>query len=218
MQSKRTDPSKKQFKLPFSALLSYLILTALLLSGVTFSKYVAGTAVGEGARVAYIKDITVTETGNFSGQNSWIITPGVDIVKNAAVHFEGSEMACYVFLKIKTTGWENDGGDRSFSYKTDGTTALSWQVTEDWDFLEGTKNERIYYRIVAANTVLDLPVIANGGVIEVSDSLTKTQLENMKNASIDIGATAVQYYGFSEDSGYTESQRARAVWNTVKDR
>ena len=89
---------KKRIKLPFSAVLIYLLLIAILLSGVTFSRYVTGTTVADSARVAYMKDISISETGNFTEQNKWIILPGVDMQKNATVHFEGSEMACYIFL------------------------------------------------------------------------------------------------------------------------
>ena len=80
-------------RLPFSAVLSYLVLLAAAVSGVTFSKYMAGTTVGDTARVAIMRDITVTETGNFAEPDKWVITPGVDMIKNAVVNFEGSEMA-----------------------------------------------------------------------------------------------------------------------------
>ena len=85
------------FRLPFSAVLLYLVLIAVALSGVTFSRYMTGTTVGDTARVAIMRDITVTETGNFAETDKWVITPGVDMIKNAVVNFEGSEMACYVF-------------------------------------------------------------------------------------------------------------------------
>ena len=44
---------KSKFRLPFSAVLLYLLLIAAAVSGVTFSKYVAGTTVGDTARVDY---------------------------------------------------------------------------------------------------------------------------------------------------------------------
>ena len=96
---------KPKFRLPFSAVLLYIVLIAAAVSGVTFSRYVTGTTVGDAARVAIMRDITVTETGNFAEPDKWIITPGVDMIKNAVVNFEGSEMACYVFCEIKAKGW-----------------------------------------------------------------------------------------------------------------
>ena len=82
-----------KFRLPFSAVLLYLVLIAVALSGVTFSRYMTGTTVGDTARVAIMRDITVAETGNFAEPDKWVITPGVDMIKNAVVNFEGSEMA-----------------------------------------------------------------------------------------------------------------------------
>lgn len=127
---------KKRIKLPFSAVLMYLLLIAILLSGVTFSRYVTGTTVADSARVAYMKDISISETGNFTEQNKWIILPGVDMQKNATVHFEGSEMACYIFLEIKTNGWTRTD-EHSYACRIDDTEALSWNVGTDWIFLSG---------------------------------------------------------------------------------
>lgn len=213
---KKTE--KPKFKLPFSALLLYLLLAAVLLSGITFSKYVTGTTLGDTARVAYMKDITIKEEGNFTKPNEWIITPGVDMKKNAAVNFEGSEMACYVFLKIKTSGWQRLPDNYSYAYKINGSEALGWQVAKGWSFLTGDENETVYYTIVPAKTPLTAPVIADDGKITVSDGLTKTMLDNMKNFSIEIEATAVQYHGFTENTEYTEQQRAYAAWEIVKNK
>ena len=81
----------------------------------------------------------------------------------------------------------------------------------------------MYYRIVSANTEFDSEVLGDGGTITVSRKLTRTQLEKLTEdstteLSIDIGATAVQYHGYSEHPEYTELQRAEAVWNIVKAR
>ena len=107
---------RPKFRLPFSAVLLYLLLIAAAVSGVTFSKYVTGTTVGDTARVAIMRDITVTETGNFAETDKWVITPGVDMIKNAVVNFEGSEMTCYVFCEIKTTGWSRLNDNYSFAF------------------------------------------------------------------------------------------------------
>ena len=208
--------------MPFSAVLIYLLLIAILLSGVTFSRYVTGTTVADSARVAYMKDISISETGNFTEQNKWIILPGVDMQKNATVHFEGSEMACYIFLEIKTNGWTRTD-EHSYACRIDDTEALSWNVGTDWIFLSGDNGGAVYYRIVSANTEFDSEVLGDGGTITVSRKLTRTQLEKLTEdltteLSIDIGATVVQYHGYSEHPEYTELQRAEAVWNIVKAR
>lgn len=212
---------KPKFRLPFSAVLLYLLLIAAAVSGVTFSKYVTGTTVGDTARVAIMRDITVTETGNFAETDKWIITPGVDMIKNAVVNFEGSEMACYVFCEIKTTGWSRLNDNYSFAFSGGGENILGWAVNNDWKFLSGNGSEAVYYRIVSANTVLQADVLADGGKITVSENITKTQLGLLpKDMQIKISAAAVQYNGFSDETGagYSEEQRALAAWEAVKNK
>ena len=205
-------------RLPFSAVLLYLLLIAAAVSGVTFSKYVTGTTVGDTARVAIMRDITVTETGNFAETDKWVITPGVDMIKNAVVNFEGSEMTCYVFCEIKTTGWSRLNDNYSFAFSGGGENILGWAVNNDWKFLSGNGSEAVYYRIVSANTVLKADVLADGGKITVSENITKTQLGLLpKDMQIKISAAAVQYNGFSEGE-YTEEQRALAAWEAVKNK
>ena len=207
-------------RLPFSAVLLYLLLIAAAVSGVTFSKYVTRTTVGDTARVAIMRDITVTETGNFAETDKWVITPGVDMIKNAVVNFEGSEMACYVFCEIKTTGWSRLD-EHSFAFSGGGENILGWAVNNDWKFLSGNGSEAVYYRTVSANSGLTADVLADGGKITVSENITKTQLDSLpKDMQIKISATAVQYNGFSEETGaeYTEAQRALTAWNAVKNK
>ncbi len=214
--SEKTE-QKPKFRLPFSAVLLYLLLIAAAVSGVTFSKYVTGTTVGDTARVAIMRDITVTETGNFAETDKWVITPGVDMIKKAVVNFEGSEMACYVFCKIKTTGWSRLD-EHSFAFSGGGENILGWAVNNDWKFLSGNGSEAVYYRIVSANTVLQADVLADGGKITVSENITKTQLGLLpKDMQIKISAAAVQYNGISEGE-YTEEQRALAAWEAVKNK
>ena len=216
--SKKTE-QKSKFRLPFSAVLLYLVLIAAALSGVTFSRYMAGTTAGDTARVAIMRDITVTETGNFAEPDKWVITPGVDMIKKAVVNFEGSEMACYVFCEIKTTGWSRMDDNYSFVFSGGNENILGWAVNNGWKFLSGNGSEAVYYRIVSANAVLQEDVLAEGGKITVSENITKTQLDSLpKDMQIKISATAVQYNGFSEGSTaeYTEAQRALAAWNAVK--
>jgi hypothetical protein len=217
MKYSKKIEKKPKFRLPFSAALLYLALIAAAVSGVTFSRYMTGTTVGDTARVAIMRDITVTETGNFAEPDKWVITPGVDMIKNAVVNFEGSEMACYVFCEIKTTGWSRLD-EHSFAFSGGSENILGWAVNDDWTFLSGNGNESVYYRIVKANTVLQADVLADGGKITVSENITKTQLDSLpKDMQIKISATAVQYNGFSEGE-YTEEQRALAAWNAVKNK
>ena len=95
MKYSKKIEKKPKFRLPFSAALLYLLLIAAAVSGVTFSRYMTGTTVGDTARVAIMRDITVTETGNFAEPDKWVITPGVDMIKKAVVNFFSPNI-CYI--------------------------------------------------------------------------------------------------------------------------
>lgn len=216
MEQQTNQNKKAKFRLPFSAVLLYLALIAAALSGVTFSRYVTGTTVSDSARVAMMKELTVTETG---GSDQRVILPGVDMTKQAVVDFKGSEMACYVFCAITTNGWTRAD---NFHY-TAGNGLLNWAVDNTkWIFLQGDGSTSVYYCIVNANTVLHADVLAEDGKITVSENITRSQLDTLAASaaplSIKISATAVQYHGFSEglSAGYTEAERAEAAWNAVK--
>lgn len=217
MEQQTNQNKKAKFRLPFSAVLLYLALIAAALSGVTFSRYVTGTTVSDSARVAMMKELTVTETG---GSDQRVILPGVNMIKKAVVNFEGSEMACYVFCAITANGWTRAADN--FHY-TAGTGILNWAVDNTkWTYLQGDGGTSVYYCIVNANTALQADVLADGGKITVSENITRSQLDTLAASaaplSIKISATAVQYHGFSEglSAGYTEADRAMAAWNAVK--
>lgn len=214
MEQQTNQNKKAKFRLPFSAVLLYLALIAAALSGVTFSRYVTGTTVSDSARVAMMKELTVTETGWLDQR---VILPGVNMTKKAVVDFEGSEMACYVFCAITANGWTRAADN--FHY-TAGTGILNWAVDNTkWIFLQGDGSTSVYYCIVNANTALQADVLADGGKITVSENITRSQLDTLAAPlSIKISATAVQYHGFSEglQAGYTEAKRAEAAWNAVK--
>ena len=217
MEQQTNQNKKAKFRLPFSAVLLYLALIAAALSGVTFSRYVTRTTVSDSARVAMMKELTVTETG---GSDQRVILPGVNMIKKAVVDFEGSEMACYVFCAITANGWTRAADN--FHY-TAGTGILNWAVDNTkWIFLQGDGSTSVYYCIVNANTALQADVLADGGKITVSENITRSQLDTLAASaaplSIKISATAVQYHGFSEglSAGYTEAERAEAAWNAVK--
>lgn len=219
MEQQTNQNKKAKFRLPFSAVLLYLALIAAALSGVTFSRYVTGTTVSDSARVAMMKDLTVTET---DGLDQRVILPGVDMTKKAVVDFEGSEMACYVFCAITANGWTRAADH--FHY-TAGTGILNWAVNStNWTYLKEDGSTSVYYCIVNANTVLHADVLAEDGKITVSENITRSQLNALASPaaplSIKISATAVQYHGFSEglSAGYTEADRAKAAWNAVKDK
>lgn len=216
MEQQTNQNKKAKFRLPFSAVLLYLALIAAALSGVTFSRYVTGTTVSDSARVAMMKELTVTEMGMPDGLDQRVILPSVDMTRTAVVDFEGSEMACYVFCEITANGWTRAADH--FGY-TAGNGILNWAVdSANWTYLQEDGSTSVYYCIVNANTALHADVLAEDGKITVSEHITRSQLNALAASaaplSIKISATAVQYHGFSE--GHTEAERAEAAWNAVK--
>ena len=191
------------------------------LFGNSFSRYVENTNGGDAARVASFRELSITETGDFVEPDKWVIVPGVDMVKKAVVNFEGSEMACYIFLEIEAGGWEHTD-THTYSVTDSGDVLLRWKVVageSGWTYLSSTDNGAVYYRILPSNTKLHADVIDSEGTITVSPDLTRTGLEALPaDLSISIGAAAVQYQGFGEGlaEGYTADDRAAAAWNVIK--
>ena len=77
---------KNRVRLPLRAYLLYLLVVTFALTGVTFSRYVVSSNGGDAARVAAIRDLTVTETGDVPADGGrWLLAPGVELTKNAVV-------------------------------------------------------------------------------------------------------------------------------------
>lgn len=208
---------KNRVRLPLRAYLLYLLVVTFALTGVTFSRYVVSSDWGDGARVAVIRDLTVTETGDVPADGGrWLLAPGVELTKNAVVTLESSEMACYVFLELETEGWQRTG-THSYAIQDGGGTALSaWGVDAAWQLLYGGTDSAVYYQIVPANTPFSAAVLRDGGRITVSADVTASRLRALADTGlrIDIQAAAVQYQGL--DDGMDSTTRAEAAWSAVR--
>lgn len=208
---------KNRVRLPLRAYLLYLLVVTFALTGVTFSRYVTSSYGGDAARVAAIRDLTVTETGDVPADGGrWLLAPGVDVTKNAVVTLESSEMACYVFLELETEGWQRTG-THSYAIQDGGGTALSaWGVETAWQFLSGGTDSAVYYQIVPANTPFSAAVLRDDGRITVSADVTASRLRALADTGlrIDIQAAAVQYQGL--DDGMDSTTRAEAAWSAVR--
>ena len=181
MAGKRLAKPNKR-RLPLRAWLLYLAVATFALTGVTFSRYVASAHSQDGARVITFGDLTVTDSGSAQVQ------PGVAAPKDLTVRFEGSEAATYVFVELKGSDWTRGADNRIYTY---GADSLSWRVADGWTHLQ----DNVYYRELAPNTALDAGLI-DGGAVNVSEDMTRTELEKLsKGLSIRVQAAAVQREG-----------------------
>lgn len=179
MAGKRLAKPNKR-RLPLRAWLLYLAVVTFALTGVTFSRYVASAHSQDEGRVITFGDLTVTDSGVTQVQ------PGVPAEKDLTVHFDGSEAAVYVFAEVQD-GWTR-GADGIYH---DAAGLMTWRVADGWTHLQ----DNVYYRELAPNTVLDAGLIA-GGTVDVSEDMTRTELEKLSKAlSIRVRAAAVQREG-----------------------
>ena len=181
MAGKRLGKPNKR-RLPLRAWLLYLAVVTFALTGVTFSRYVASAHSQDEGRVITFGDLTVTDSGSVQVQ------PGVPAKKDLTVHFDGSEAATYVFVELKGSDWTRGADNRTYTY---GADSLSWRVADGWTHLQ----DNVYYRELAPNTALDAGLI-DGGTVNVSENMTRTELEKLSKAlSIRVQASAVQREG-----------------------
>ena len=180
MAGKRLAKPNKR-RLPLRAWLLYLAVATFALTGVTFSRYVASAHSQDEGRVITFGDLTVTDSGSVQVQ------PGVPAEKDLTVRFEGSEAATYVFVELQGSDWTR-GADGIYH---DAAGLMTWRVADGWTHLR----DNVYYRELAPNTALDAGLI-DGGAVNVSEDMTRTELEKLPKAlSIHVKAAAVQREG-----------------------
>ena len=180
MAGKRLEKPNKR-RLPLRAWLLYLAVATFALTGVTFSRYVASAHSQDEGRVITFGDLTVTDSGSVQVQ------PGVPAQKDLTVRFDGSEAAVYVFAEVQG-GWTRGADNRTYTY---GGGSLSWRVADGWTHLR----DNVYYRELAPNTALTAGLI-DGGTVNVSENMTRTQLQAAAGTlHIRVQAAAVQREG-----------------------
>ena len=180
MAGKRLEKRNKRV-LPLRAWLLYLAVATFALTGVTFSRYVVSAYSQDEARVVTFGDLTVTDSGTVQVQ------PGVSAAKNLTVRFEGSEAATYIFVEVQG-GWTLGAAGHTY---TGQSGLMTWRVADGWTHLQ----DNVFYRELAPNTALDAGLIA-GGTVDVSENMTRTELEKLPNSlHIRVQAAAVQREG-----------------------
>ncbi len=212
-----SEKSEKSFsKIPFRVYIVYLLVASFLFTGVAFSKYVTSGFINDRARVASIGEVIITETGDFSSssvdgdttENSYIVIPGVDLTKDVRLRFDGSEMACYVFLQVDPNGFTTTDNYHFAQGK------ISWAIDDSWTFLKEDGGVYVYYHIVAANAAIENKAILEDSKVTVNEQLIRSELNSLPGLlNITFKATAAQYDGFGNFD--TEEEHALAAWNSV---
>lgn len=136
-------------------------------------------------------NIALTET---TGADYTII-PGVDIEKDPKVTVEADSEACWLFVKVEEDGTFVAG-------------KVTYSVADGWTQGDGTKiPENVYYREVraaeakngASYYVLAGDTDHPNGVVKVSDTLTKEDIEDITTKpTLTFTAYAVQKDGIAD--------------------
>lgn len=171
-----------------------------------FAKYTAADEKGDSARVISFGDITITESGDFAADGHSLIIPGVNLMKKAVLSFDGSEAAVCVFVKITLSPHWETADNKCFTVSDGEKTLMSWSVAQGWEYLCADSNgAHIYYRELTPNTSLSADIIAENGLITVSEQITKSELLTMNGIFIRLSAAAVQSGGFESPAAAWES-------------
>lgn len=213
---------KNRSRIPFKTYLIYLAIISFIVTGVTFAKYVSVGTGSDMARVATFGDLDLYEVDGFGNRiespAEFTVIPGVDIFKKPVVDYavaNNSEMLAYVFVEVKTKGWNinQDNYTYSISRTTEGQNPavelMSWKVTNSgWAHIETTYDtstgitSRVYCKLVQEGLKLQQAEIlvkdALGNTITVSSEMTENELNNALGAvnEISFQAYAVQAGGF----------------------
>lgn len=189
-----------------AAVMLCLTMISVHLTCGLYAKYTTSGESSDGARVIRFGELKITEDADFYGDNSkreLIITPGVNLKKDVKVSFTGSEASTYVFIEIiLSNGWNYNSG--TFSLNSGTKSFVSWKIADGWTYHkhDNEKNSYVFYRELAPNKTLDVPVIAGKdttyGVLTVDERITKSDLSQdlFKNLHIDFKASVVQSNGF----------------------
>ena len=127
-------------------------------------------------------DINIALTEDTKGP--YTITPGKNITKDPKVTVEANSEACWLFVKVKEDNWP------AFT-NTDGTKKVSYSIADGWNALLGQTG--VYYREVSAQkSAQEFPVLKDN-TVTVSNTLTKDEVNKLKNSSKPTQLTFTAY-------------------------
>lgn len=192
--------AKMNIPMCLAGVLFCLTLFSFHLSSGVIARYSATTDGADSARVIEFGKIALTG----QTEEKLIVYPGAKLSWNAAVSFEGSESATYVFLEVKP----KDGTDWTVSERTYSALGekLKWDVAVGWEPVEGYPN--VYFRSLDPNEKLVEAPVVKDGAITVEDTLEAKTLSGMsKDLELDFTAVVVQSNGFKDE---------KVAWATLK--
>lgn len=204
MRGKKSNNGASSFSMMHAALilLCVVLISGHLMGGI-YARYVAESTGGDGARVIYFGDITLT----IDDINTPLI-PGVNNHMQARVSFDGSEAQTYVFVAID--GWTYDEGSGTIKSLIDHEAIdISVGVNTQWTRLATTDESVVLYMALDPNenTLENGVAVFNEGQalnMTVANTVTAEQLEKL--TTISMTAYAVQGNGFAG---------AEAAWESV---
>lgn len=130
-------------------------------------------------------DITLTET-----TTDYKMVPGNTIAKDPTVTVEGGSEACWLFVKIEESTNLDD--------------FITYTVDSGWTALTGVTG--VYYREVAASNtdqifnVLTSKTGYTDGYVTVNESVTKTQMDAIKNGTASAPTLKFTAYACQKDN------------------
>jgi len=204
----RRKKAKMNIPMCTACVLLCLTLFSVYLCGGMYARYIVTESGEDAARVITFGNLTLSEAGDFYDTNKLMLIPGVNLQKRAWVDFAGSESETYVFVEVTpSSAWSSSVDHRTFSVVMGGKTLMSMGIATEWTYLPTSGGSCVYYREVAPNDALsNAQIIANDGLVAVSDQITRTEMASLTGLSLSLRATVVQSGGFDS---------AAAAWASV---
>ena len=131
--------------------------------------------------------------------NEYKMIPGNDITKDPKVTVEANSEACWLFVKVEKSATYD-------SYLADYT------IADGWTALDGV--DGVYYREVNADTAKagTSYQVLKGDTVTVLDSVKKSDMEAIKNGTVDEPTLTFTAYAVQKDGFNT----AALAWAEIK--
>lgn len=165
-----------------------------------------------GGTIAWLTSVTGEVTNTFTygdieikldetTGSDYKFIPSVDLAKDPKVTFTKDSEACYLFVKVTESGWNN---------KSLLNGKITYAIDSAWTELTGValgNGEKVYYRTLTAAQaktgqkyyILAGDVTNPNGFVDVSENVTKQDLETLKD--VEVKLTFKAYAIQSENTG-----------------